>query len=109
MLFIDFVSERRRVCGSMAWRHIDEDDALVEAFPEAQFVVRVRATRSFPELSSLHPPDGARRALAFRPTSRTRHAGPGLEANRLGPRRTPQDGPDAAQLTSGIEVTTRER
>jgi predicted pyridoxine 5'-phosphate oxidase superfamily flavin-nucleotide-binding protein len=48
MLFIDFVSvrpSRLRVNGVAS---IDPEDALMEAYPEAQFVVRVRATQVFP-------------------------------------------------------------
>jgi uncharacterized protein len=48
MLFIDFVSEhpsRLRLNGIAG---IDERDELLDAYPEAQFVVRVRATQVFP-------------------------------------------------------------
>jgi uncharacterized protein len=48
MLFIDFVSRRPsrlRVNGAAS---IDPDDALIDHYPEAQFVVRVRATQVFP-------------------------------------------------------------
>jgi predicted pyridoxine 5'-phosphate oxidase superfamily flavin-nucleotide-binding protein len=48
MLFIDFVSvrpSRLRVNGVAS---IDPEDALMAAYPEAQFVVRVRATQVFP-------------------------------------------------------------
>jgi len=48
MLFIDFVSERPSRLRLNGLAHIDDDDELVEAFPEAQFVVRVRATQVFP-------------------------------------------------------------
>ena len=48
MLFIDFVSERPSRLRLNGLAHIDEDDELIEAFPEAQFVVRVRATEVFP-------------------------------------------------------------
>ena len=48
MLFIDFVSERPSRLRLNGLAHIDEDDELVEVFPEAQFVVRVRATEVFP-------------------------------------------------------------
>jgi len=48
MLFIDFVSKtpsRLRLNGIAS---IDEHDELLPAYPEAQFVVRVRATQVFP-------------------------------------------------------------
>ena len=48
LLFIDFVAERPsrlRVEGTASVRL---DDALLPSYPEAQFVVRVRATRVFP-------------------------------------------------------------
>ena len=48
MLFIDFTSRtpsRLRLNGEAS---IDESDALVAAYPECQFVVRVRATQVFP-------------------------------------------------------------
>jgi predicted pyridoxine 5'-phosphate oxidase superfamily flavin-nucleotide-binding protein len=48
MLFIDFTSarpSRLRLCGVAS---IAESDGLIAAYPEAQFVVRVRATQVFP-------------------------------------------------------------
>jgi predicted pyridoxine 5'-phosphate oxidase superfamily flavin-nucleotide-binding protein len=46
MLFIDFTAQRRmRVNGTAA---INPDDALLDSYPEAQFVVRVTATEIFP-------------------------------------------------------------
>ena len=48
MLFIDFVSERPsrlRLNGSAS---VDAGDPLLDAYPEAQFVVRVAATQIFP-------------------------------------------------------------
>jgi predicted pyridoxine 5'-phosphate oxidase superfamily flavin-nucleotide-binding protein len=46
MLFIDFESPSRwRIEGTAT---LDEDDPLAATWPEAQFVVRVRATRVFP-------------------------------------------------------------
>src|SRR4051794_40818321 len=48
LLFVDFVSatpSRLRLNGTAS---IDERDPLVAAYPEAQFVVRVRATQVFP-------------------------------------------------------------
>ena len=53
MLFIDFESgHRTRLDGTAS---IDVEDPLRIDYPEAQFVVRVRA-RGLPELSPLHPP-----------------------------------------------------
>jgi predicted pyridoxine 5'-phosphate oxidase superfamily flavin-nucleotide-binding protein len=48
MLFIDFVSERPSRLRLNGLAHIIENDELIEAFPEAQFVVRVRASQIFP-------------------------------------------------------------
>src|SRR3954451_12233441 len=48
MLFIDFVSERQSRLRLNGVASIDEDDPLVAGYPEAQFVVRVRATHVFP-------------------------------------------------------------
>jgi uncharacterized protein len=48
MLFIDFVSERPSRLRLNGIARIDERDELIEAYPEAQFVVRVRATQVFP-------------------------------------------------------------
>lgn len=46
LLFIDFERQRRmRVDGTAEIRH---DDPLLAAYPEAQFVVRVRAERIYP-------------------------------------------------------------
>ena len=69
LLFIDFEKPRRlRVLGTAS---VSEDDALRNAFPDAQLVVRVRASRIFPncpryihrmqvvELSRYTPREGA--------------------------------------------------
>jgi predicted pyridoxine 5'-phosphate oxidase superfamily flavin-nucleotide-binding protein len=46
LLFIDFTAQRRmRVNGTAV---INPDDALLDSYPEAQFVVRVTATEIFP-------------------------------------------------------------
>jgi predicted pyridoxine 5'-phosphate oxidase superfamily flavin-nucleotide-binding protein len=46
LLFIDFTAQRRmRVNGTAV---INADDALLDSYPEAQFVVRVTATEIFP-------------------------------------------------------------
>jgi predicted pyridoxine 5'-phosphate oxidase superfamily flavin-nucleotide-binding protein len=46
LLFIDFTAQRRmRVNGTAA---INPDDALLDSYPEAQFIVRVTATEIFP-------------------------------------------------------------
>jgi predicted pyridoxine 5'-phosphate oxidase superfamily flavin-nucleotide-binding protein len=46
LLFIDFTAQRRmRVNGTAV---INSDDALLDSYPEAQFVVRVTATEIFP-------------------------------------------------------------
>jgi predicted pyridoxine 5'-phosphate oxidase superfamily flavin-nucleotide-binding protein len=46
LLFIDFERQRRMRLEGLA--SIDEDDPLAAEYPEAQFVVRVRATRVYP-------------------------------------------------------------
>ena len=48
MLFVDFVSARPSRLRVNGVASIDPDDALMDAYPEAQFVVRVRATQVFP-------------------------------------------------------------
>jgi predicted pyridoxine 5'-phosphate oxidase superfamily flavin-nucleotide-binding protein len=48
MLFIDFVSERPSRLRINGVASIDAHDELMPAYPEAQFVVRVRATEVFP-------------------------------------------------------------
>src|SRR3954466_3935122 len=48
MLFIDFVSERPSRLRLNGLASIDEEDPLLDAHPEAQFVVRVTATHVFP-------------------------------------------------------------
>jgi len=48
MLFIDFVSARPSRLRLNGVASIDERDPLLDAYPEAQFVVRVQATEVFP-------------------------------------------------------------
>jgi predicted pyridoxine 5'-phosphate oxidase superfamily flavin-nucleotide-binding protein len=48
MLFIDFVSARPSRLRLNGVATIDERDELIDAYPEAQFVVRVRANQVFP-------------------------------------------------------------
>jgi len=48
MLFIDFVSERPSRLRLNGRASIHERDPLLDAYPEAQFVVRVTATQVFP-------------------------------------------------------------
>lgn len=48
MLFIDFVSARPSRLRLNGVASIDERDELIERYPGAQFVVRVRATQVFP-------------------------------------------------------------
>jgi predicted pyridoxine 5'-phosphate oxidase superfamily flavin-nucleotide-binding protein len=48
MLFIDFVSERPSRLRLNGIASIEERDPLLEQYPGAQFVVRVRATQVFP-------------------------------------------------------------
>jgi len=48
MLFIDFVSQRPSRLRLNGVASVDEGGELLGAYPEAQFVVRVRATQVFP-------------------------------------------------------------
>jgi len=48
MLFIDFVSARPSRLRLNGMASIEDDDPLLGDYPEAQFVVRVRATQVFP-------------------------------------------------------------
>jgi len=48
MLFIDFRAKRPSRLRLNGVATVDDDDALLGAYPEAQFVVRVRATEVFP-------------------------------------------------------------
>src|SRR2546421_6411143 len=48
MLFIDFVSKRPSRLRLNGVASVDEHDPLVDAYPQAQFVVRVTATEVFP-------------------------------------------------------------
>ena len=48
MLFVDFVSTRPSRLRLNGVASIDERDELMEAYPDAQFIVRVRATQVFP-------------------------------------------------------------
>ncbi len=81
LLFIDFERGHRMRLEGIA--SIDLDDPLQEEYPEAQFVVRVRAS-GLPQLSALHPPLRTRSQLPLRPTRRVPDAAPRVEALRLG-------------------------
>ncbi len=48
LLFIDFVAKRPTRLRIEGTASIDEHDALIAEYPEAQFVVRVHATKVFP-------------------------------------------------------------
>jgi len=48
MLFIDFVSQRPSRLRLNGVATIDEQDPLINAYPEAQFIVRVQAEQVFP-------------------------------------------------------------
>lgn len=48
MLFIDFLSERPSRLRLNGIASIDERDELIDQYPRAQFIVRVRATEVFP-------------------------------------------------------------
>ena len=65
LLFIDF-EERKRLRLNGIAEHRRPTTRCWPAYPEAQFLWRVRATRGVPELPALHPPLRARRALPLR-------------------------------------------
>jgi hypothetical protein len=48
LLFVDFTAERPTRLRLNGVASVDERDPLLAAYPEAQFVVRVRATQVFP-------------------------------------------------------------
>ncbi|MGZ6709467.1 MAG: pyridoxamine 5'-phosphate oxidase family protein [Solirubrobacteraceae bacterium] len=48
MLFVDFCAERPSRLRLNGTAHVDEHDALMEVYPEAQFVVRVSVVEVFP-------------------------------------------------------------
>ena len=84
MLLIDLErGHRMRLEGTAT---VELDDPLLDDYPEAQFVVRVRA-RAAPELSPLHPPLPAGASFAVRAARGVPDAGAGVETLRLGVRR----------------------
>ena len=85
MLFIDFEKgHRMRLEGEAS---IDLDDPLRAEWPEAQFVVRVRARAVYPNCPRyIHRYELVQR-LAVRAAGRLPDAGAGVEALRLGDRR----------------------
>ena len=96
MLLIDFLAEKPERMRIEGIASISERDALAWDYPGAQFVVRVRVQRLFPELPALHPPDGARRALAVRPAGGQADTGARLEAQRPGGGRAARGRPGGA-------------
>ena len=82
MLFIDFErGHRMRLEGTAS---IDLDDPLRDDYPEAQFVVRVRARAVYPNCPRyIHRYQLVRRSR-FVPHDGLPDAGPGVEALRLG-------------------------
>ena len=91
MLFIDFErGHRMRLEGTAS---IDLDDPLRGEYPEAQFVVRVRARAVYPNCPRyIHRYELVRRSR-FVPHDGLPDAGPGVEAFRLGARRPPRARP----------------
>ena len=87
MLFIDFVSARPSRLRLNGIASVDQHDELIGEFPEAQLVIRVRATQVFPNCPPIRPPHGSRRAFAIRPAPRCADTDAGLEALRVGTRR----------------------
>jgi hypothetical protein len=90
ILFIDFERGRRlRFEGTAS---IDLDDPLQGDYPEAQFVVRVRARAVYPNCPRyIHRYELVRRTL--RATQRSPYPGAGVEAFRLGGRYAPAHDP----------------
>ena len=84
LLFIDFErGHRMRLEGTAS---IDLDDPLRGDYPEAQFVVRVRARAVYPNCPRyIHRYELVRRSR-FVPADRLPDTGPGVEALRLGGR-----------------------
>ena len=80
MLLIDFVSERPSRMRIEGTASIAEHDELAWEYPGAQFVVRRARAAPVSELPALHPPHGARRALAVRAAQRPHAAGARVEA-----------------------------
>ena len=85
LLFIDFERRSRLRLNGVA--SIDEADPLLDAYPQTQFVVRVRATEVFPNCPRyIHQ---YRRALPFHAARGAPDAGAGMEAPRVVTRRAP--------------------
>ena len=100
LLFIDFVSARPSRLRVNGIASIDERDELLGHYPEAQFVVRVRATQVFPNCPRyIHRMQLVERSR-FVPRGRSPNPGAGLEAHRMGVRRASVRRPGAVgQLT----------
>ena len=91
ILFMDFEGrDRMRVNGEAS---VDFDDELRSWWPEAQFVVRVRAREDLPELSAVRAPLPEGRVLSVRPARGLRDARAVVEAGRLGGRRSARGRP----------------
>ena len=93
LLFIDFERQKRMRLNGVA--SIDEHDPLLAEYPEAQFVVRVRATEVFPNCPRyIHKLQLVERSR-FVPQGRLRDAGAGVEAPRVVARRARRGGDPA--------------
>ena len=91
LLFIDFErGHRMRLEGTAS---IDLDDPLARRLPGGPVRRPGPSASGVPELSALHPPLRTRTTVAVRATQRLPDAGPGVEALRLGGRRTARAGP----------------
>ena len=107
LLFLDLErGHRMRVDGVAS---IDLDDPLTSDYPEAQFVVRVRARAGLPELPPVHPSVPAGLPVALCPAGRCRHAGAGVEALGLGGGRAARGGPGARPRARGPRRLTARR
>ena len=91
-------------CASTASRPSIATTRCWPSIPEAQFIVRVRATRGLPQLPALHPQDAAGRALALRAARGSARRPVPTGSERLGARR-----PAAATRPRTIPKRVRRR
>ena len=85
LLFIDFEGRKRMRLNGIA--SVDDDDPLLAEFPEAQLIVRVRATEVFPNCPRYIHEYKLVKTIAVRAEDGVRDAGAAVEAERVGTRR----------------------
>jgi len=106
LLFISFEERKRMRLNGIA-EHVS-DDSIARRVPGGAVPLARAGDRSVPELSALHPPLRACRALALRAEDGVRDTGARVEATRVGARRARRgrpcerldhlDGEDGARL-----------